>query len=109
MRHFLYSAAFAIGALFALPAFAASGHGGGMRGGGMMSGHVTGGMMNSHVTAASTANLSGRANVGMRGSSGAQVNMHTNHGATVSTAAHTAHSSGMKVGPQVRAVARTKA
>lgn len=59
-----------------------------MHGGSMMSGHV-----------AAVSGMSGRADV--------RVNSHMNHGAAVSTAAHTAHSSGMKVGPQVRAVAHT--
>ncbi len=73
-----------IGAVVALPAFAAGGHGGGGFGGsrGMGLGHSSTGM--GHMTQPNT------------------------HGASVSAAAHDAKLSGGKVGPQVRDVARSK-
>ncbi|GAC1679411.1 MAG: hypothetical protein NVS9B2_30520 [Steroidobacteraceae bacterium] len=77
-----------ISAAFVAPAFAAGGHGGG----GGFGGHAMGASVSHGMSlhAAST---------------------HThpaNHGALVSQTAHQAHASGMKVGPQVRTVARSK-
>jgi hypothetical protein len=79
MRHFANS--LAILAFAALPAFAA-GHGGSAGSGGHGAG-MNHGMSSGHGAGAST------------------------HGAAVSGAAHQAKLSGAKVGPQVRAVART--
>ena len=73
------------GAAFALPAFAAGGHGGG---GGFGGGHTMG-LQSSSM------------------SMGHMTNPNT-HGAAVSAAAHDAKLSGEKVGPQVRDVARSK-
>ncbi|HEX7915489.1 hypothetical protein [Rudaea sp.] len=74
----------AFGAAFALPAFAAGGHGGGGFGGGHGMGLEHLSMSMGHVTNPNT------------------------HGAAVSDAAHDAKLSGGKVGPQVRDVARSK-
>jgi len=75
----------AFGAVFALPAFAAGGHGGSGFGGG----HSMGSLGHSSM------------------SMGHATNPNT-HGAAVSAAAHDAKLSGEKVGPQVRDVARSK-
>lgn len=80
MRKSLLSLVF--GAVFALPAFAAGGHGGGGFGGGH--------------------------SMGSLGHSSMSMGHATTHGAAVSTAAHDAKFSGEKVGPQVRDVARSK-
>lgn len=72
----------AFGAVFALPAFAAGGHGGGGFGGGH--------------------------SMRSLGHSSMSMGHATTHGAAVSTAAHDAKFSGEKVGPQVRDVARSK-
>lgn len=79
MRNSLLFLAF--GAAFTLPAFAAGGHGGG--GGGHSMSLQSSSMSMGHMTNPST------------------------HGAAVSAAAHDAKLSGEKVGPQVRAVARS--
>ncbi|WP_157578783.1 hypothetical protein [Rudaea cellulosilytica] len=83
MRKSLLSLVF--GAVFALPAFAAGGHGGGGFGGG----HSMGSLGHSAM------------------SMGHATNSNT-HGAAISAAAHDAKLSGEKVGPQVRDVARSK-
>jgi hypothetical protein len=80
MRKSLLSLVF--GAVFALPAFAAGGHGGGGFGGGH--------------------------SMGSLGHSSMSMGHATTHGAAVSAAAHNAKLSGEKVGPQVRDVARSK-
>lgn len=95
MRNFISVAALLLGALVFSTAFAGPGHG---HGGGMM--------MSSHNAAFSSASLGARSG---GSANAAVVNTHSNHGATVSVAAHAAQSSGMKVGPQVRSVARTNA
>lgn len=87
-----------IGAVIAAPAFAA-GHGGG--GHGMGSSMTHGNAFGVASSSTSMSHISTSANTG-------HANNLDTHGALVSQTAHQAKASGMKVGPQVRAVARSK-